>query len=482
MRNIVWLMIIVAALLTSCSDWLEEKPKAVAAETFYNTEEEANAAVLAPIEKFRSAFAMSYPGLMETFADYAYGRGSWESNSDYEGLDTQNQTRANMVWAACYKVIRDCNIAISRLPEASELSETSKAAYIGELRFLRALGYFYLVRCYSDCILRTEENMDEFNLNKSSAETVYTYIIDDLSYAIENAPDKARLVGTPCKNSARSLLAQVYLQLGNYQNAASYSKEVIDSKSYSLVPVSSSRDFDKIFGADVVNTTEEIFYLKQDNEKNIGWEYVMFCAHPSAKINGEPMHGAGGWYGIYTTTENKLISEWDVNDFRKDFNLLQLDFGLGDNTYLLAKFHDPSSRASGNSNPLIRYSDILFTYAEAITKATGSPTADAIEALNKIHRRAYGYDPESPSEIDFKLSDYGSVDKFMEILIREQAYECFNEAKRWPFLVRLGIAKEQIRKIKGIDVADRHLLFPIPTTEFNYNEALDPSKDQNPGY
>lgn len=194
------------------------------------------------------------------------------------------------------------------------------------------------------------------------------------------------------------------------------------------------------------------------------------------------MHGAGGWYGIYTTTENKLISEWDVNDFRKDFNLLQLDFGLGDNTYLLAKFHDPSSRASGNSNPLIRYSDILFTYAEAITKATGSPTADAIEALNKIHRRAYGYDPESPSEIDFKLSDYGSVDKFMEILIREQAYECFNEAKRWPFLVRLGIAKEQIRKIKGIDVADRHLLFPIPTTEFNYNEALDPSKDQNPGY
>ena len=52
------------------------------------------------------------------------------------------------------------------------------------------------------------------------------------------------------------------------------------------------------------------------------------------------MHGAGGWYGIYTTTENKLISEWDVNDFRKDFNLLQLDFGLGDNTYLLAKFHD----------------------------------------------------------------------------------------------------------------------------------------------
>ena len=70
----------------------------------------------------------------------------------------------------------------------------------------------------------------------------------------------------------------------------------------------------------------------------------------------------------------------------------------------------------------------------------------------------------------------------MDILIKEQAYECMNEGKRWMFLTRLGIAKSQIKKIKGIDVADKHMLWPIPETEFNYNEALDESKDQNPGY
>ena len=70
----------------------------------------------------------------------------------------------------------------------------------------------------------------------------------------------------------------------------------------------------------------------------------------------------------------------------------------------------------------------------------------------------------------------------MDLLIQEQMYECFNEAKRWFFLQRLGIAKEQIKKIKGIDVADKHMLFPIPTTEFDYNEAMDPNTDQNPGY
>lgn len=485
MKKIVLITVIMATLFSSCSDWLEETPKAVAAETFYNTEEEASAAVLAPLEKFRSGFAMSYPGLLECFADYAYGRGSWEANSDYEGLNTQNQTRANMVWASLYKAIRDCNIAISRLPEASELTEISKAAYIGELRFIRGLSYYYLIRSFGSCPLRTEMNMSEYNLGKSNIADIYAFIVNDLLNAAENAPDKARLVGTPCKNSARSLLAQVYLQLEKYQEAASYSKQVIDSNDYSLVPVSSPRDFEKIFGAGVVSTTEEIFYLKQDNATNNGWEYVMFCAHPSALINEKPMCGAGGWYGVYTTTKNQMIEEWEIKDLRKDYNLLLHDFGLGNNTYLMAKFYDPnalSSGGSGNSNPVIRYPDVLLTYAEAVTKASGAPTPEAMEMLNKIHRRAYGFNPDSPSEIDFTLAKYNSTDKFMELLIKEQAYECMNEMKRWFFLSRLGIVKQQIKKIKGIDVAEKHMLFPIPTTEFDYNEALDPSKDQNPGY
>ena len=83
--------------LTACNDWLEEHPKAVAAETFYNTPDEIGAAVLASLQKIHDGFQMSYPGLLETFADYAYGRGSWASNSEYQGLNSQNQTRTNFV-------------------------------------------------------------------------------------------------------------------------------------------------------------------------------------------------------------------------------------------------------------------------------------------------------------------------------------------------------------------------------------------------
>ena len=409
--------------LTACNDWLEEHPKAVAAETFYNTPDEIGAAVLASLQKIHDGFQMSYPGLLETFADYAYGRGSWASNSEYQGLNSQNQTRTNFVWNGLYKSIRDCNIALEQLPNASEMTEAQINAYLGELRFIRAFDYFQVVRMWNGGPLRTEENMKEFNQPKADAATLYDFIIKDLLFAVEHAPEKARLAGTPSRYAAASLLSQVYLQLGKYEESFKYAKQVVDSGMYSLVQVAASADFDKVFGPNLQTSSEEIFYMKSENQTGTwanGCEYVMFCSHPSA--------------------------------------------------------------VAGNDFPLIRYPDVLLVYAETAARLNNAPTADAMEKLNIIHRRAYGYDPTSPSEVDFKLADYGTLDKFMDLLIQEQMYECFNEAKRWLFLQRLGIAKEQIKKIKGIDVADKHMLFPFPTTEFDYNEAMDPNTDQNPGY
>lgn len=482
-RNIIILFLF--PLLISCQDWLDEEPKAVAAETFYNTEQEADAAVLAPLAKLRSGYAMSYPGLMECFSDYSYGRGSWTSNSDYKGLDTQNMTRANIIWSSLYNAIRDCNIAINKLPTATQMSDETKALYLGEIRFIRGLCYFELVRLWNAVPLRTPENMSEWNLGKTSANEIYNFIIEDLKYAIDNCPQIARLVGTPYQNAAKSLLAKVYMFQNKHNEALPLLESVINSNKYSLVSVEKARDFEKIFGPDVINTPEEIFYLKSVRPDGKGWEFVMFCAHPGAKVDGKKMHGAGGWYGIYTTTENQMISDWDVKDLRKEYNTLSFNFGMGDKTFLMSKFYDPEAPGSGgagNSNPLIRYTDILLYYAEAVTIVNGSPTAEAMEKLNMVHRRAYGYPPATVSAVDYKLNDYNTKEKFMKLLIREQAYESMNEGKRWLELIRWGIVKETIKTVKNIDIADKHLLFPIPTTEFDYNEGLDPVKDQNPGY
>lgn len=487
MKNFIYL-ITFALLATSCSSILDEDAHSVAAETFYNTPEEAAAAVLAPLHQLRGEFdGMSFPTMQEASADYAYGRGSWTEMSDYEGLNTSSSvTRAGTIWNNLYGAVRDCNIAIDRLPDANGMNEAQKAAYIGELRFIRGFAYYYLVRLYGGCPLRTDKNRKEYNLAKSTPEQIYQFIQDDLIYAAANAPEKARESGTPTRYAASALLADVYLTLKKYDEAATEAAKVINSNKYALTKVATARDFDKVFGPDAASS-EEVFYMKNENSTgNDGWPYVMICAHPKAMVNGQHMLSTGiGWYGIYTTSDNEFIKNWDERDLRKELNLLPFNFGLGDKTYLFSKYYDPNAlgkNGAGNDWPVIRYPDVLLNYAEAVARKAGGATDDALEKLNTIRRRAYGLEPTAPSAMDYTMSDCPTLESFISLLVKEEGYECMNEAKRWMYLCRLGVVSQQIAQYKGKEVKAKHMIWPIAVTEFNYNSEMDESKDQNPGY
>ena len=80
------------------------------------------------------------------------------------------------------------------------------------------------------------------------------------------------------------------------------------------------------------------------------------------------------------------------------------------------------------------------------------------------------------------MSDCPTLESFISLLVKEEGYECMNEAKRWMYLCRLGVASERIEQYKGKEVKAKHMIWPIPVTEFNYNSEMDESKDQNPGY
>lgn len=479
MKKIILLVISIFGL-SSCNDWLEEHPKAVAAETFYNTEAELHAALLAPIQKFRSTFNMNLPGMLESLSDMNYPRGSWEPINDYATLNATNINRSDNAWSSFYQSIRDCNIVLEQLPK-NNLEESKKNQFEGQFRFLRAFDYFYIVRLFGKGPLRTEKNMNEFNLAISDKNTLYNYIIEDLTYACQNSPETDE-VGLPTKYAALSLLAEVNMYLGKYSEAASLAKQVIDSGKYDLVKVSVSEDFDNVFGPDLGTSKEEIFYGKNDNTvPGNGWLFVMLCSHPGAYPRGQKFDQAGGWYGLYTRDENKMINKWEAKDLRRDYNLFKYNFGLGDNTYLNCKFISPNASDAGNDNPFIRYADVLLLYAEATMLSSGAPTVESMEALNKVHRRAYGYDPNSTSEVDYALSDYNTKESFYEILDKEEGYETYNEGKRWFYLVRRGIAAEQILKLKGKTVQNTCYAWKIPDSEINYNESITQA-DQNPGY
>jgi hypothetical protein len=196
---------------------------------------------------------------------------------------------------------------------------------------------------------------------------------------------------------------------------------------------------------------------------------------------GTPYLGIDGYYAIYSNTTNPLYANWDDNDFRKSFGWYSWNTPLGPTLILNKKFTDPGSKTPDNSYPMYRYADLLLLYAEATSLAGGAPTADAMEKLNMVHRRAYGYDPLQVSPVDFQLGDY-DLSSFVTLVIRERGYETQAEGKRWLDLVRSGKAAQYIQAAWGKTVSQKAFLWPIPVSELNYNKALDPAKDQNPGY
>ncbi len=467
-------------MFSACNDILVEEPKEIATVTFYQTADEIESAVYGIYSPLRDGnlFGGRYQSVLDAEIDYSRGRGSYSSLSEFQGLDATNIGRAGMFWTYFYQSIRNANSVIKNAPNATSVDEGTLNALTSEAKFLRAFCYFHLVRHWGAIPLRTEENMLDQDLPRTSANDVYALILSDLQFAETYLPENAKVAGRATKWAAKTLLADVYLQLEEWGNARTRSLEVINSGKHSLVEVISSDDFYKIFGPDVINTSEEIFYLKF-NRTSIST--TPYYAHTSS-THWNNYAGWGVHYCDSVTTT--VIRDWDYKDLRKSFNLYNQDLGVGSaSTMLFKKFIDPERPGWGNNVdwPIYRYADVLLLYAEADCRANGGPTSDGMEKLNMIHRRGYGRNPNAASDVDFNLSDY-TKDSFVDLVIKERMYETIYEAKRYLDLKRANKIKSAIKIAYGIDVADKHLLWPIPISEFGYNDAINPETDQNPGY
>lgn len=139
---------------------------------------------------------------------------------------------------------------------------------------------------------------------------------------------------------------------------------------------------------------------------------------------------------------------------------------------------------------LLRLADIYLLYAEACENT--SDDVNALEYLNKVKRRAYGYPVNSPSPIDY-TSLTGTTDAIGDPVLGhnplyyERWAELFNEGQWWFDICRWHLGPSEAAyygsalNINGpLQWNDKTYSWPIPLQELNSNPKM--AGEQNPGY
>ena len=197
----------------------------------------------------------------------------------------------------------------------------------------------------------------------------------------------------------------------------------------------------------------------------------------SIKVSGKFYKAAqaefGKWYTLDPTTNQ------NPNTF--------YGWCLKKNQYLEGTLPE-TSYIHGANLYFIRLPDIYLMYAE-VMKAS-NPTL-ALEYINKVHRRAYGYNPNAASPVDYKsLTDKtkAPADDLLSNnpLLYERWAEFFGEGKWWEDVRRLKLGPQESAFYKSacagrlIVWRDEHYAMPIHPLEFESN--THPGMKQNPGY
>ncbi len=401
-------------------------------------------------------------------------------------------------WEQNYNAINEANTLIAKLPE-SDMTADDQAWFEGQAKFLRALFYFNLVRIYGGIPLIVAPTLDLSDIDKprSSAEEVYTQIITDLQDAetLLSPYDEAdHAAGRATSAAATALLSKVYVQQRDWVNAAAKAKEVIDLGVFGLF-----EDYNAILNPDNSNGKELIFSIQHGGTSN---ENASIFNARDIFLFGPPAQTLPDGTSIrYHNLQDVVIFQvpqdfFDAtpNTYRKwETMRKKMPYYFNGGTLVqdtvdlyapfVVKYHyvdfASSNLRGGVDFPLIRYSDMLLTYAEALNEANGGPTPAAYDAINQVRQRAraVGTPYEQAESIYPDLAGL-SQDQFRDAVLTEEAREFVGEGhRRWDLLRhdRL-ISDAQQRGVSNAD--EHHVLFPLPGNALSVNENLE----QNPGY
>lgn len=123
-----------------------------------------------------------------------------------------------------------------------------------------------------------------------------------------------------------------------------------------------------------------------------------------------------------------------------------------------------------------RLADTYLMLSEALLNS--GDQAGATAAINMVRRRAAWPGMEKAMEV-------AEADMNMELIYEERARELYGEMQRWFDLKRWGILLERVKLYNpqaAPNIAEKHLLRPIPQNQLDRVEGGEAAFPQNPGY
>ncbi|WP_347158487.1 RagB/SusD family nutrient uptake outer membrane protein [Pontibacter chitinilyticus] len=448
-KYITALGISLAATLSACDKKLDISPSnSIEQSEALLTSQDVQSALIGAYNRLEDEDL--YGGRIYLEPDLLAGQNAIAWGGTYTGL-TQiysqtippNNTFVTDLWIDAYQAINQLNNVLANI---DKVDEAEKDRVEGEAKFLRGLIYFDLVRLFGKAWSDGDPNanlgvplvltptlvVDEnSNHTRASVAAVYEQVLSDLNDAEALLPASNSFFAN--KYAAAAILSRVYLQKGDYENAATEATNVISSDQYELVE-NYSDEFPFPGAVHVDNTSEDIF---------------AFQVTPQQGTNSLNEFYASADYGGRGDIEIKsnFVNQYSNKDERADLFYM-----------------DGSSTRTGKFNNLygnirvIRLAEMYLNRAEANLRMNTTIGDTPLNDINKI-RVGAGLAPATTVSLEDVLQQ-----RKLELAF-EGGFFLFD-------------AKRTKESIGSLPFNSDKLVFPIPQRELYAN----PNMEQNPGY
>ncbi|MEM9983720.1 MAG: RagB/SusD family nutrient uptake outer membrane protein [Bacteroidota bacterium] len=485
--------------LASCEGFLEKEPfTSVTTENFFQNEDDALRALTAAYATLQFDGQPGPAGHFRWFwgdivSDDADKGGSGPNDvaalgrlENFEGRAENELLAAE--WQANYDMVYYSNIVLENVPDI-EMDPFLKARILAEASFLRAYGYFQLVRVFGGVplVLKTLSPSED-QIARASADEVWAAIEADLNAAIPDLLMRSQYdagdLGRITKGAAQAVLLKALLWQEKWDEAATVAADIVNSGEYRL-----ETDYAFIFTQAGENNLESVFEIQYMNASNGDWGRF---EEGNLSNVFQRARGDFGGFGFNIPTQD-LVDEFEAGDPRLGATVFMEGDEMGDrgtftkeatgfpfDYYSRKYFHNRSEEAptgdpavNGPSNDrVIRYADVLLMYAEAAYHTGNEGTAR--DLVNQVRERARGGDESVLPDVT------ASGSGLLDAIYHERRVELALEGHRFFDLVRTGRAASVMQAHgKTNFTAGESELFPIPLREIQLSDGLI---EQNPGY